>query len=102
MKTNDNNSVQFAKALADTTRQKIMDMLCCNEMNVSQVAAEANIKQPTATHHLSLLKELKLVTVRVDGKNSFYTLNQERFVKCCGRLIDKFAPDTQITIIQKE
>ena len=101
MKTK-NSSVLFAKALADSTRQKIMDLLCCAEMNVSQVAEKVDIKQPTATHHLNLLKEMELVSVRIDGKNSFYSLNQERVLKCCGMLIDKFAPDTQITIIQKE
>jgi len=101
MKNKNSNSVQFAKVLADTTRQKIMDMLCCDELNVSEVAEKAGIKQPTATHHLSVLRKAGLVTMRTEGKSSIYTLNQERIVNCCGTLIEKFAPDSKMTIVVK-
>lgn len=98
MKEKKIKSVQFAKALADSTRQNIMNMLCCAEMSVGEIAVKAGIKQPTATHHLSILKEMELVIVRIEGKNSIYTLDQERFVSCCGSLIEKFNPDSELII----
>ena len=98
MKKIKTDSIKFAKAMADPTRQKIMDLLCCVEMNVSDIAEKVGIKQPTATHHLNLLKELDLVDVRIEGKSSIYTTNQERMVVCCGNLIKKFAPDSEMTI----
>jgi ArsR family transcriptional regulator len=102
MKKTKTDSIKFAKAMADPTRQKIMDLLCCTEMNVSDIAEKVGVKQPTATHHLNLLKELELVDMRIDGKSSIYTTNQERMVVCCGNLIKKFAPDSEMTIIIKK
>ncbi|MGC3990398.1 MAG: helix-turn-helix domain-containing protein [Chthoniobacteraceae bacterium] len=45
--------------------------------------------------HLAILRENELVNVRHEGKQTFYTLNQQRIVACCGHLMVKFAPDEQ-------
>ena len=90
------SSLHFAKALADETRQKIMSSLCCRWLSVGEIVAEiGNVTQPTISHHLSVLRESGLVRVREEGKNSFYTLNQEQVASCCGRLIQVFAPESE-------
>jgi hypothetical protein len=33
------------------------------------------------------------VLVRQEGRQHFYTLNQEQLTVCCGRLISTFAPE---------
>jgi len=38
-----------------------------------------------------------LADVREEGKQTFYTLNQERVVACCGQLMSKFAPESETT-----
>ena len=88
------NSVTFAKALADETRQKIMNLLCCQWLSVNEVVEKLDVSQPTVSHHLAVLRETGLVFVREEGKQTFYTLNQERMASCCGNLVIKFAPDT--------
>ena len=89
------NSVLFAKAIADETRQKIMALLCCNWLCVSDVVARlGDVRQPTVSHHLSILREAELVHTRREGKQIFYALNQEAIAACCGNLVLKFAPET--------
>ena len=87
--------VLFAKALADDTRQEIMKHLCCVWLSVSDVVDRlgGRVNQPTVSHHLKKLEEANLVLVQQDGRNRFYTLNQEQLTVCCGTLIRAFAPD---------
>jgi ArsR family transcriptional regulator len=85
--------VVFAKALADQTRQKIMHECCCTWLSVNEIVQKVAVSQPTVSHHLAVLREAGLVDVRQDGKQTFYTLNQDRLVACCGQLMIKFAPD---------
>jgi len=87
--------VLFAKALADQTRQKIMSECCCCWLSVNEIRDKVNVSQPTVSHHLALLREAGLVNVREEGKQTFYSLNQERVAFCCGQLMIKFAPETE-------
>lgn len=92
--------VQFAKALADETRQEIMQHLCCVWLSVNDVVdkLDGEVKQPTVSHHLRILEEADLVLVRQEGRQRFYTLNQEQMTVCCGMLVQNFAPDYAATI----
>jgi ArsR family transcriptional regulator len=82
--------VEFCKALADDTRQQILEMLLDGEMRVSDIVDAFTMSQPTISHHLSILKQLGLVTTRKEGKEVFYAINRSNVVECCGRLIAKF------------
>ncbi len=87
--------ILFAKALADSTRQKIMSICCCKWLSVNEIVEKLDVTQPTVSHHLAILREAGLVKVREEGKQTYYTLNQENVAACCGQLIGKFAPETQ-------
>jgi ArsR family transcriptional regulator len=91
------NPVEFAKAIADETRQKIMSLCCCCELSVNEIVEQTNVSQPTVSHHLAVLREAGLVDVRPDGKQVYYTLNQDRVALCCGQLMQVFAPETNAT-----
>ncbi len=88
------NPITFAKALADPTRQEIMELCCCRWLNVSEIVEAVGVRQPTVSHHLAILRAAGLVETRNEGKHSYYTLNQSRVVKCCGQLMEVFAPET--------
>lgn len=89
--------VIFAKAIADETRQKIMNECCCCWISVGDLASKLEVSQPTVSHHLAILREAGLVNHREEGKQTFYTLNQENIVICCGQLMIQFAPETATT-----
>jgi ArsR family transcriptional regulator len=92
------NIVDFAKALADETRQKIMNLCCCQWCSVNEIVEQlGEVTQPTVSHHLAILREAGLVDVRHEGKQTFYTLNQKKMAHCCGQLMIKFAPEDAAT-----
>jgi len=91
------NSVLFAKALADETRQHIMTLCCCRELSVSEIVEKTGVSQPTVSHHLAILRAAELVLARSEGKQTYYTLNQERIAVCCGQLMQVFAPESEVT-----
>lgn len=94
MKNQEKGSVIFARALSDPTRQQIMKLTCCKWLNVTEIVEAVGVSQPTVSHHLSVLKDADLVKSRADGKNTFYTLNQEKVAFCCGEIVQSFAPET--------
>ena len=96
------NPVEFAKAIADATRQKIMAVCCCEWISVGDIVEKTNVSQPTVSHHLAILREAGLVNVRHEGKQTFYSLNQERMAFCCGQLMVKFAPEDEMTEAVKQ
>lgn len=87
------DSVIFAKAMADDTRQHIMRLLCCQWLCVGDVVAQTGVSQPTVSHHLAVLREAGLVNTQREGKQVFYSLNQDSVASCCGVLMQKFAPE---------
>jgi len=89
--------VLFAKAIADETRQKIMTECCCCWISVGDLADKLDVTQPTVSHHLAILREAGLVNSREEGKQTFYTLNQEKIAVCCGQIMLKFAPEEKAT-----
>ena len=95
------NSVSFAKALADETRQQIMKLCCCRELSVNELAEQTGVSQPTVSHHLAILRIADLVLVRSAGRQTYYTLNQERIAVCCGQLLQVFAPQSEMTEVVK-
>lgn len=91
------NPVLFAKAIADETRQKIMSECCCCWISVGDLTDKLKVTQPTVSHHLAILRDAGLVNSREEGKQTFYTLNQENIAVCCGQIMLKFAPEEEAT-----
>jgi len=88
-------TVEFAKALADDTRQKIMKLCCCRWLTVNEIVeALGDVTQPTVSHHLAILRDTGLVNIKPEGKHTYYSLDQARVAYCCGRLIQVFAPES--------
>lgn len=88
------NSVIFGKAIADETRQNIMRLLCCQWLCVNDVVEQlGNVTQPTVSHHLSILRDADLVHTRREGKQIYYSLNQDAVAMCCGNIMQIFAPE---------
>lgn len=83
----------FCKAMADETRQKILEMLLDGEKCVTEIVAAFRISQPTISHHLNILKQFGLVTSRKEGKQVFYAINRENVVRCCGMLVAKYCEE---------
>jgi ArsR family transcriptional regulator len=90
--------VDFCKALADETRQAILQLLVEGEKCVSDLVEQFDMSQPTISHHLNILKSLGLVSRRKEGKHVYYSINQDNVIECCGMLIAKFSCDSDSVI----
>jgi len=90
------NSVDFAKALGDETRQKIMALCCCRQLSVSEIVAQLGVTQPTVSHHLKVLHDAGLVKREKRGKEVFYNLVQEKLARGCCTVAEEFAPDVDL------
>jgi ArsR family transcriptional regulator len=93
------DTVTFAKALADETRQKIMALCCCRLLSVGDIVAALDVAQPTVSHHLKVLKNAGLVSSVRQGKQVFYTLDQVRLAQGCCQVADEFAPDENVRLV---
>ncbi|SRR5208282_5158837 len=69
--------LQFCKAMADESRLKVIGLLSADERSVQELASRLNLKEPTVSHHLAVLKQLDLVKLRADGNFHWYRLNEE-------------------------
>lgn len=64
----------FYKVFADATRLKILCVLFQSEMCVCDLAQLLGMTQSAISHQLRMLKQMKLVKNRRDGKTVFYSL----------------------------
>jgi len=65
---------QYFKALADTNRLRILNLLLHGELCVCDIQYVLEATQPTVSRHLSYLKNSGLVLDRRDGYRIFYQL----------------------------
>ncbi len=65
------------KALSDPTRVRIISLLVDQERCVLDLAAALGISQSAVSHQLRILRGLRLVRWRREGRQVFYTLDDE-------------------------
>ena len=70
--------VRMLRILSDPTRLRLIALLERGERNVSSLCKAMEVAQPTVSHHLAMLRSVKLVETRRDGKQVFYSLNPKR------------------------
>ena len=67
--------LRFFNALANENRLKVLGILANRECSVEELATLLDLKAPTVSHHLSKLKELGLIGMRLDGNDHLHRLN---------------------------
>lgn len=95
------NTIDFAKAIGDETRQKIMSLCCCQKLSVSEIVAQMGVTQPTVSHHLKILRHTGLVKSERRGKEIYYSLIQENLAKGCCQVAGEFAPNIDFQLSPK-
>jgi ArsR family transcriptional regulator len=65
------------KALADPTRVRIVSILAQTELCVCDLAATLGMSQSAVSHQLRLMREMRLVKSRKDGRMVYYALDDE-------------------------
>jgi DNA-binding transcriptional ArsR family regulator len=65
---------QVFRALADTTRRRILDHLSRQEATVTELLADAAMTQSAMSQHLRVLRDAGLVEERRAGRHRYYSL----------------------------
>lgn len=68
---------ELFRALADETRTKILYLLSQRRLCVCDLAYILEMSLPAVSHHLRLLKALRLIKAKREGKQVFYTLDDD-------------------------
>ena len=68
------NIADFYKAMSDSTRIKIINLLEKNELCVCDISSILNMTKSAVSHQLKNLREMNLITSRKVGKEVWYTL----------------------------
>lgn len=63
-------------ALGDENRQhlilEMMQMGKCNGVRVGEITEKSHLSRPAVSHHLKILKEAGIVTMRREGTRNYY------------------------------
>ena len=68
---------EIFKLLGDTTRLKICLALARRELCVSDIAGLLLLSESAVSHQLRILKTMRLVAYRREGKMTYYMLNDQ-------------------------
>ena len=68
---------ELFKVFGDSTRIRILSVLAESEMCVCDIATILSMSQSAISHQLRILKQVRLVKGRRDGKTVFYSLDDE-------------------------
>lgn len=71
----------ICQALGDPKRIQILYALHEQPMNVNSLAEMLDLPQPTASRHLSVLRQRALVTTERQGTSVFYRVNDIRIIE---------------------
>ena len=69
------------KVLGDVTRVRILDALSRSELCVCDLAQLIGLSESAVSHQLRILRGMRLVRARRDGRMAFYTLDDQHIVR---------------------
>ncbi len=72
---------ELFRALADTSRVRIISVLAQGEMNVSAIAETIGLSESAVSHHLRGLRQMRLVRPRKVGRQVFYCLDDDHITE---------------------
>ncbi len=84
MKLTELKAIQLAElfsALSDASRVRIISLLIEGEMSVSALAEGLSMTESAVSHQLRGLRQMRIVRARKEGRQVFYTLEDEHVQK---------------------
>ncbi len=87
------------KILANPKRLEILNMLKQGELPVEALRKALGVSKANLSQHLALLRYARVVTMRKDGLNVFYSIADSRIVEPCRILKDLWSkPNSAVHI----
>ncbi len=70
-------SQAFFEGFADKHRLKIVKLLLAKDMNVTEICSHFSMRQPSVSHHLSIMRKGGVLKTERRGKEIIYSINRE-------------------------
>ena len=86
------DATALLRALANEDRLLILCQLTQGEMSVGELEAQLDIRQPTLSQQLAVLRTESLVATRRDGKRIYYSVADGAVLAVLACLYDQFCP----------
>jgi len=83
--------LEFFKAMADKSRLAIIGLLAGGERSVQELAAALELREPTVSHHLAILKAQGIVTARAEGTTRWHALDRDALERMAKRVLEPAA-----------
>ncbi|AFZ49932.1 ArsR/SmtB family transcription factor [Dactylococcopsis salina] len=74
------------KLLSEPTRLRILEVLCGEERNVSEICEQTGLQQANVSKQLQLLKTSGVVACRRVGTSRYYRVIDRELLKLCDRV----------------
>lgn len=68
---------EFFKIFGDNSRLRILSVLRSGDISVNDLSEMVGMSQSAVSHQLKILKQARVVKLRKEGKNIFYSLDDE-------------------------
>jgi DNA-binding transcriptional ArsR family regulator len=84
MKLTELKAIQLAElfsSLSDASRVRIISLLIEGEMSVSALADGLKMTESAVSHQLRGLRQMRIVRARKEGRQVFYTLEDDHVLK---------------------
>lgn len=94
--------VRIFKAFCDPNRLSVLELLQAGEMCACKILEDLNIGQPTLSHHMKILCDAGIVSVRKEGKWMHYSLNREGFARASEILASFYTSSAEHTLSAQE
>jgi len=89
------STAEMFRALGDSSRAKIVFSLLQQELCVCDLAAVCDLSESATSQHLRILRGLRIVKVRRDGRMSYYSIEDDHvrvlLAVCLNHLHDRDA-----------
>jgi ArsR family transcriptional regulator len=71
---------ELFRAFSDTSRVRILSALVAEELNISSLAEAVGISESAVSHHMRGLRQMHIVQSRRDGKEVYYSIQDEHII----------------------
>lgn len=84
-------NAEIYKLLGNPKRLEILNIIRDQEATVDQLSQILNIRKANTSQHLAILRNLRVVSVRKEGKNVYYKIANPKIVEPCKILKELWA-----------
>lgn len=82
--------LDLLEVVAEPNRRKLLQLLASGEKSVTELAADFSVSRSAISQQLLLLLEARLISVRKEGRNRYYSIEAAGMARLKQFFLDEF------------